>query len=318
MRFLKTLQKREAEQAAVDRSEVDEPNPKAVKKRRRAIHSSDNLSVRHLKFGKPETPVLTEIEADPDSNPLVSEKKSEDILSKAVSIEVAASLVNPRFVALTQPDSSFCEEYRNLRTQILHKSQRQKLQSIVVASVVPGEGKSITALNLSWLLAQTDGIKALIIDCDLRRPCLTEYLGLETDVGLSDVLDGKLEPLRAIVRLEPAGLYLLSGGQPRSDVAELLSGPKFGEVLAAVRDLFDFVIIDAPPLGIFTDATVLINQTDGALLVVRANHSNYSAMERILARLPRERMIGAVLNDSDDLIGGDSSYYDYYYPKNSS
>lgn len=316
MRFLKTLQKREAEQA-VNRSEVDELNPKPAKKRRRTSHSSDGLIVQQLKFGKPETPVLTDVDVQPDSNPLVSETKPEDVLSKAVSIEVTASLVNPRIVALTQPDSAFCEEYRNLRTQILHKSQRQKLQSIVVASVVPGEGKSITALNLSWLLAQTDGMKALIIDCDLRRPCLTEYLGVEADVGLSDVLDGKLDPLRTIVRLEPAGLYLLPGGQPRSDVAELLSGPKFGEVLTAVRDLFDFVIIDAPPLGIFTDANILINQTDGALLVVRANHSNYSAMERILARLPRDRMIGAVLNHSDDLIGGDSSYYDYYYPKNS-
>jgi capsular exopolysaccharide synthesis family protein len=315
MRFLKTLQKREAERA-VNGSEIDESNQKA-KKRRRKSHSSDTLIVQQLKFGQPETSVLSEVDSHSAPNHHVPETKSENALSKVVSVEVAPSHVNSRFVALTQPDSAYCEEYRSLRTQILHKSQRRKLQSIVVASVVPGEGKSITALNLSWLLAQTDGINALIIDCDLRRPCLTEYLGVETDLGLSDILEGKSNPLQTIVRLEPAGLYLLPGGQQRSDVAELLSGPKFGEVLAAVSGLFDFVIIDAPPLGIFTDAAVLINQTDGALLVVRADHSNYSAMERVLERLPRERMLGAVLNHSDDLISGDSNYYDYYYPKNS-
>lgn len=311
MKFLKTLQKREAEQV-VNRSEVDAPNPKGTKKRRRANHLSDAHIVQQLKFGKPEMPVLTDVDVHAATDSPVFETKPDDVLAQAVSIEVAASLVNSRIVALTQPDSPYCEEYRNLRTQILHKSKLQKLQSIVVASVVPGEGKSITALNLSWLLAQTDGINALIIDCDLRRPCLTEYLGVETGVGLSDVLDGRLDPLQTIVRLEPGGLYLLPGGQPRGDVAELLSGPKFGEVLKSVCRLFDFVIIDAPPLGIFTDATVLINQTDGALLVVRADHSKYSAMERILERLPRERMLGAVLNYSEDLIGGDNHYYDYY------
>ena len=105
--------------------------------------------------------------------------------------KVEAERVEPRLVAITQPHSNYCEEYRSLRTQILHKSQRQKLQSIVVASVNPGEGKSVTALNLSWMLAQTDGVKALIIDSDLRMPSLTDYLGIETDKGFSDILSGK-------------------------------------------------------------------------------------------------------------------------------
>jgi capsular exopolysaccharide synthesis family protein len=216
-------------------------------------------------------------------------------------------------VAITQPHSTYCEEYRSLRTNILHGSQKRKLQSIVVASVSPSEGKSVTALNLSWLLAQTDGVRALVIDSDLRMPSLTDYLGIETEKGLSEVLAGKSSLRDSIIKLEPAGLYLLPGGEARSDVAELISGPRFKEILREAREMFDYVIIDAPPLGIFTDAAVLINHADGALLVVRANHTRYKDVERVLETLPRERMLGAVLNQSEDVLS--ESHYNYGYYK---
>jgi Mrp family chromosome partitioning ATPase len=114
------------------------------------------------------------------------------------------------------------------------------------------------------------------------------------------------------VRLEPSGLHLLPGGEARFDVAELLSGPKFKDLLAEAREMFDYVIIDAPPLGIFTDATVLINHADGAMLVVRANRTRYSAMERVLEALPKERMLGVVLNHSEDVIDETEYNYGYY------
>ncbi len=228
-----------------------------------------------------------------------------------VSWSVDAERVEPRLVAITHPDSIYCEEYRSLRTQVLHKSQRQRLQSIVVASVNRSEGKSITAINLSWLLAQTDGVRCLIIDSDLRMPSLADYLGIETDKGLSDILTGDATLNDAIVRLEPAGLHILPGGDARPDVAELISGPKFKEILRQAREMFDYVIIDAPPLGIFTDATVLINHADGAMLVVRANRTKYGTIERILEQLPKERMMGVVLNHSEDVL--EETHYNYGY-----
>ncbi len=227
--------------------------------------------------------------------------------------EVEAERVEPRLVAITQPHSTYCEEYRSLRTQVLHKSQRQKLQSIVVASVNPSEGKTVTALNLSWLLAQTDGVNALIIDSDLRMPSLTDYLGIETDRGLSDILTGSVSLEDSIVKLAPAGLHLLPGGDSRTDVAELISGPKFKEILRKAREMFDYVIIDAPPLGIFTDATVLINHADGAILVVRAGRTKYSAIDRTLEKLPRERMLGVVLNQSEEVLSETNYGYGYGY-----
>lgn len=232
-------------------------------------------------------------------------------LPEFVRWNVEAERVEPRLVAITQPNSTYCEEYRSLRTHVLHKSQKQKLQSIVVASINPSEGKTITALNLSWLLAQTDGVKCLIIDSDLRMPSLADYLGIETDRGLSDILAGKAKLKDSIIKLEPAGLHILPGGEARSDVTELISGPKFKEILREAREMFDYVIIDAPPLGIFTDATVLINHADGAMLVVRANKTKYAALDRVLETLPRERMLGVVLNQSEDVLA--ESHYNYGY-----
>ena len=228
-----------------------------------------------------------------------------------VSWTVDTERVEPRLVSITHPNSSYCEEYRSLRTHVLHKSQRQKLQSIVVASANPSEGKSVTALNLSWLLAQTDGVKCLVIDSDLRMPSLADYLGIETDRGLSHVLAGTATLAESIVRLEPSGLHILPGGEVRNDVAEMISGPKFKDILLEAREMFDYVIIDAPPLGIFTDATVLINHADGALLVVRANRTKCSAIERLLEPIPKERMLGVVLNQSEDVL--EESHYNYGY-----
>jgi len=228
-----------------------------------------------------------------------------------VSWTVDAERVEPRLVAITHPHSGYCEEYRSLRTHVLHKSQRQKLQSIVVASVNPSEGKSVTALNLSWLLAQTDGIKCLIIDSDLRMPSLADYLGIETDRGLSHILAGEATLAESIVRLEPSGLHILPGGEARNDVAELISGPKFKDLLVEAREMFDYIIIDAPPLGIFTDATVLINHADGAMLVIRANRTRYSEVDRLLEPLPKDRFLGVVLNQSESVM--DESHYNYGY-----
>lgn len=230
-----------------------------------------------------------------------------------VSEDISPARVEPHLVAVTQPRSAYCEQFRSLRTRVLQAGERKKMQAFVVTSAGVAEGKTLTALNLAWLLAQTDGVSALLIDSDLRQPCATDYLGMEPSVGLSEVLGGEATLAESIIRLEPAGLHLLPGGEARDDVAELLSGPKFGRVLAEVRRMFDYIIIDAPPLGIFTDATVLINRADGALLVVRAGATRYAAVDRLLEQLPRERMLGVVLNRAEEQLDESSYYYQRRY-----
>ena len=331
MSILRALQKKQSEQPNQVETTVAAGNVVPFEKNgRRNNQPPELLAERELKIGTPTSSAFngqsdsligkalpdleTKTTAGATLNAVDLTRAAETRFPDFVSWNVEAERVEPRLVAITHPHSNYCEEYRSLRTQVLHKSQRQKLQSIVVASTNPGEGKSVTALNLSWLLAQTDGVKALVIDSDLRMPSLTDYLGIETDKGLSDILSGHATLRESIIRLEPAGLHLLPGGEARSDVAELISGPKFKEILREAKEIFDYVIIDAPPLGIFTDASVLINHADGAMLVVRAGRTRYSDISRVLENLPRDRMLGVVLNQSEDVM--DESHYNYgYYAK---
>jgi protein-tyrosine kinase len=212
------------------------------------------------------------------------------------SKEVSTARVEPHLVAITSPRSVECEQFRSLRTKILQASEREQKRAFVITSASMGEGKTLTAVNLSWLLAQTDGATALLIDADLRNPCAAEYFGIEAECGLSEVLTGETRLTQAIVRLQPSGLHLLPGGAAREDVAELLSGPRFGRLLEEARKLFDYIIIDAPPLGVFTDASLLTNRADAALLVLRAGVTRYAVVDRLLEQIPRERMLGVVLN----------------------
>ena len=324
MSILRALQKKRTDS---DDGEVFSPSENIVPfDGRRANTLPEFLSSAGLKIGNPGSAFIgqphsaigtalpdleSDITAGANMNADTLTRVGERQLPDFVRWTVDPTRVEPRLIAITHPHSAYCEEYRSLRTNVLHKSQREKLQAIVVASVNPSEGKSVTALNLAWLLAQTDGVKALIIDSDLRMPSLTDYLGIETDKGLSHVLAGTAKFSESIVRLEPAGLHLLAGGEARSDVAELISGPKFKEILRQAREMFDYIIIDAPPLGVFTDATVLINQADGAMLVVRANHTRYSAIERLLEPLPKERLMGVVLNQAEAML--DEEFYNYGY-----
>jgi capsular exopolysaccharide synthesis family protein len=230
-----------------------------------------------------------------------------------VSYDISPARVEPHLVAISQPRSAYCEQFRSLRTRILQAGERMQKRALVVTSAGIAEGKTLTALNLGWLLAQTEGVRALVIDSDLRRPCATDYFGIDANEGLSEVLGGNVRLEDAIVRLDPAGLHLLPGGKPRDDVAELLSGPTYERVLKEARRMFDYIIIDAPPLGIFTDANMLMSRADGALLVVRAGKTRYSVLDKLLEQIPRDRLMGVVLNRAGEQPEATNYYYQYRY-----
>jgi capsular exopolysaccharide synthesis family protein len=230
-----------------------------------------------------------------------------------VTFDVSPARVEPHLIAVSQPRSAYTEQYRGLRTKILEAGERREMRAIVVTSAGIGEGKTLTALNLAWLLAQTEGVRALLIDSDLRRPCATDYLAIDAQGGLSEVLGGEQSLEDAIVRLEPSGLHLLPGGRPRDDVAELLSGPTYARVLSEVRRMFDYIIIDAPPLGIFTDANVLMSKADAGLMVIRAGKTRYSTVDKLLDQMPKERLLGIVLNRTEEQPDPASYYYQHRY-----
>lgn len=189
------------------------------------------------------------------------------------------------------------EAFRFLRTnlQFLNVDQRSKV--FVVTSSLPGEGKTTTATNLAIALAQS-GERVALVDGDLRRPGVANYLGLEASVGLTSVLIGRIALADAMQEWGPDGLPVLTSGPMPPDPTHLLQSRAMAEVLGDLRRAFDIVLIDAPPLLPVADAAILSAQVEGALLVARHGRTTRDQVRSCAERLGsvHAKIAGAILN----------------------
>lgn len=204
------------------------------------------------------------------------------------------------------------ESFRQLRTNLQFANLSGRAKSVLVTSSVPGEGKSTTATNLAIALAQA-GQSVCLIDADLRRPAVNEYLGLDRSVGLTTALVGfgDLNDL-----LQPWGnenLFVLASGQIPPNPSELLGSEEMKDLVVRLEAAFDAVIIDAPPLLPVTDAAVLSQHVGGVVLVVGAQKLRRQDLERSLSALQMvgSNLLGVVLNRLP-AKGADAYSYGYY------
>lgn len=191
---------------------------------------------------------------------------------------------------------SFAEGYRALRTT-LEPADTAQGQVLLISSCLPGEGKSLTCVNLSLTLAANERVLAL--DADLRRPALAPLLASKRAPGLSDVLTGTTPLDQAIQRVPGSRLHLLSAGSAvQRNPSDLLATSIFRDVLADLRHQFDRIVIDSPPCGQIADALVLSPLTDGVIVVTRAGKVSRAALLSVLERLvhARANVLGIVLN----------------------
>ena len=170
------------------------------------------------------------------------------------------------------------EAFRLLRTNLQFLDLDHEPRSLVITSAVPGEGKTLTSANLAVALAQA-GRRVLLVDGDLRRPRAAALLGLDGAVGLTTVLVGGATLEEAVQVHEPSGLYLLASGAKPPNPTEILQSRVTHDLLKQLRDAYDLVIVDAPPLLPVADAAVLATITDGSILVdtARQDHPRAAA-----------------------------------------
>jgi capsular exopolysaccharide synthesis family protein len=209
--------------------------------------------------------------------------------------------------------SSRAEAFRQLRTNLQFVDVDSAPRSIVVTSSVPEEGKSTTTANLAISLAQA-GVRVCLVEGDLRRPRLMQYLGLESAVGLTSVLIGRAQLSDVIQPFGNGKLHVLTSGPTPPNPSELLGARSMADVLAELEEQFDLVIIDAPPLLPVTDAAVLASLTSGTLLVVRYGKTRREQVRRAVEALRAvdARIYGIVLNMAP-AKGPDAYYYGYAY-----
>jgi polysaccharide biosynthesis transport protein len=236
--------------------------------------------------------------------------------------------------AVSQPFSVGLEAFRMLRTSLIWCEQGDQMKTLVVTSAAPGEGKTLTAANLAVTFAY-DGLRVLLIDCDVRRPKLHGLFQVPRAPGLMELLtpamgatngieslsfdpgQGRTESGRAVTDVVRStkirGLSLLPCGALPTNASNLLSGVRMRVLLQELAKNFDLVILDTPPVLATADAGILASLADGVLLVVRAGQTDRVAAKRAHQQLVnvKARVVGTVLNDP----GGEVSQYgDYYYP----
>lgn len=224
------------------------------------------------------------------------------------------TLVQNHLVTRMDPKSPASEAYRTLRTNLTFANLERRTQTLVVTSAAPGDGKSTSASNLAITLAQ-QGVRTLLVDADLRKGILHELFDISQDPGLTHVLLGTVSRGEAIRRIELEGgtgvLHFLSSGVFPPNPSELLGSERMRQLIGEMRDEYDMIIFDAPPLNIVTDAAVLGTMSDATLLVARAGNTDRRALGQAAAQLQHVRaaVTGVVLNDFE----ADGSRYTYSY-----
>lgn len=217
-----------------------------------------------------------------------------------------------RIVLHSDPRSVGADRFRFLRLSLRELWNTGTLKSLLITSPLPQDGKSTVALNLATVLAEGGRRKVLLIEADLHHPSLTAQLGLKTRFGLTDCLCSNLNPTSALRRLSPLNWYLLSAGTSVSNPTELLQTAATANLLQKLNSYFDWILIDAPPVIPVTDALSIARQTNATLLVARADRTSQEALEKTIALIGKQRILGVVLNGVDGLERLYSGYYDYY------
>ncbi|MGI9069506.1 MAG: GumC family protein [Pyrinomonadaceae bacterium] len=217
--------------------------------------------------------------------------------------------------------SPVAEAYRHLRTSLLLSSAGQPPKTILVTSSQPSEGKTTTAINTAFMLAQT-GAEVLIIDCDLRRPRLHAHFEVSNSVGLTNWLSGERD-IDALIQSydKHANLKLLTSGPVPPNPAELLGSDEMRKLLALLSERFAHIIIDSPPAISFTDASILSTMVDGVVLIVHGGKSSRAVVRRARQQLldVGANIFGVVLNNvklesqQDYYYAGYYGYYSSYY-----
>lgn len=225
-------------------------------------------------------------------------------------------------IVLDEPSSALAESFKSLRTSIMLSSSDSPPKTILVTSMAPKDGKTTIASNLAIAIAGSES-SVLLIDCDLRRPMLHEIFGLKNTRGLSTFIAGASDMNNIIQDVPVKNLSVITSGPTPPNPSELLISKRLKELIHALKDKFDFVIIDTPPVMSISDTLIVSKIVDAGLIVTRFGKTTYEMMNHGLKSMAdiESKIIGTVINAVDEKKSGYHYYYHYnkeYYRYHSS
>jgi protein-tyrosine kinase len=259
----------------------------------------------------------------PPAEPEASEATPHEIFPEVKMPE--GTLINPRLVTFFQQGSLAAEQFRKLRTYLLRLKILESHRVIMVTSAVNGEGKTFVAANLAAGISKDLHAHAILVDCDLRNPSLSEFFGIPKGKGLSDYLAGNGAPPELILKTEIDKLSVIPAGSSQENPTELIGSKKMEGLIQELKAKQSnrYLILDATPILATTEPEVLVRMVDGIIFVVRAGVTPRETVQQAIKALDKEKIIGVVLNDltfrSSKLysryFGSGGYYYKYGYRK---
>ena len=219
-----------------------------------------------------------------------------------------------KVTSYSDPKSPISEAYRSIRTNIAYSNLDEDVKTIVVTSAQKDEGKSTVVANLAASFASLEDKKVLVMDGDLRNPTVHKMFGISNIHGVTDVLTGSKNFLDCVHKSKVEGLNILTCGKIPPNPAEVLGSKKMRSFVEELKNHYDYIFIDAPPVGMVTDAGVLASYTDGTVLIVSSKEADIESVKIAKERLEKvdANILGAVLNKYE-AEGSNYDYYSYYY-----
>lgn len=212
-----------------------------------------------------------------------------------------------------EPLSVITEQYRKLRTNIELSSFNHEIKTVAITSTMAAEGKTLTAVNLATVYAQS-GLKTLLIDMDLRKPKVHRGFGLINEIGLADIITKKMDYDKAVHVVNP-NLNILTAGSKLPFPAEFLMSEKLKDLVIELKGKYERIIIDTPPMTAVTDASIISTFVDGVIIVIANRQTRLDIAERAIKDLKDHgaNIIGSVLTRVDKREQHYLNYYSYYH-----
>jgi capsular exopolysaccharide synthesis family protein len=259
-------------------------------------------------------PFTAEVDV-PDDPKLSPGDEGREILHQCQTVNLSITPQN-RLVTLAEGDTPATEAFRLLSVRLRHLRRDRKLRKLLITSTIPQEGKSVVSANVACALTLGTRQRTLLLEGDVRRPTLAKVFGLKAYPGICEYLQGERTIAESIYRLEPAGIWFLPAGVAPANPLELLESAKLPALMEQLTTWFDWVIVDSPPVLPLADTSVWTRLADGILLVTRQGTTQRRHLKRGLEALESKKVIGAVLNSSQN--SSDNKYYSYRRPADNS
>jgi capsular exopolysaccharide synthesis family protein len=236
------------------------------------------------------------------------------VLTDATERDFSASAP---ILSFADGQNAAAEQYRIIRTKILHHPKKPRV--LAVSSACSGDGKTITSINIAASFSLQESSPVLLVDADLRRPRIAEVLGIPIAPGLSEVISGHCRLESALVRSKHfPNLYVLPAGDFGQNPAELLASEEWHSFVNRIRSQFRFVVFDTTPVATVADYELIQVVSDAVVIVLRPDHTDRKAAAKTLNTVPKEKLLGVVLNCVEDWWLWSTPAYGYYRDQRSS